>query len=222
VALHASEEESIEALKDWWKDNYRMLVTIVVTVAVGWGGWTLWQNSRTTAANTASDMYEEILELAMVEPGVEITAENADRIAELAASLRADYPSTIYARYSALFAAQQAVNRGDLEVAEQELQWLVDNNTGGLFQEADATLTLTANLRLGRVILARGDAERALELVNRVAPGSLEAEFAELRGDIYLSQGRTVDAHDSYLAAQQAGSTSQFLRMKLEELAGDS
>ncbi|MEX2131449.1 MAG: tetratricopeptide repeat protein [Pseudohongiellaceae bacterium] len=222
MALHAAEEESIEALKTWWEENYRMLVSVIVAVTVGWGGWTFWQSSSTSASNAASDRYEEILQLALVEPGMEITAENAERIAQLAASLRADYPRTIYARYSALFAAQQAVNLGDLETAEQELQWLLDNNSGGLFQATDATLTLTANLRLGRVILARGDAERALDLVNRVNPGLLEADFAELRGDIYLFLDRRIDAYDSYLAAQQAGSTSQFLRMKLDELAGDS
>lgn len=222
MALHAAEEESIEALKQWWRDNSRLLISVVVTAAVGWGGWTLWQGSRTATINGASDAYEEILTLVMVEPGEQVSAENRTRVIALADTLRSDYPATIYARYGALFAAQQKVNAGDLAGAELDLQWVVDNTQGGLFAADDPVLVLTATLRLGRVILARGDHDRALELVNQVDPGPLESDFAELRGDIYLAQGRNVDAHDAYLAAQQAGSTSQFLQMKLDELASES
>jgi predicted negative regulator of RcsB-dependent stress response len=39
-----------------------------------------------------------------------------------------------------------------------------------------------------------------------------------LRGDIYLALGRVVDARDAYTAAQQAGSSSDGLRMKLDNL----
>ena len=78
---------------------------------------------------------------------------------------------------------------------------------------------LTASLRLGRVILAQGDAGRALELVNSIDPRSFEPGFHELRGDVYLALGRPEDARDSWLAARDAGSVSDGLRMKLDNLS---
>ena len=81
---------------------------------------------------------------------------------------------------------------------------------------------LTTNLRLGRVILAKGESERALNLVNGIDPKTFEAGFAELRGDIYVTMGRIVDARDAYIAAQQAGSSNDGLRMKLDDLADES
>jgi predicted negative regulator of RcsB-dependent stress response len=96
---------------------------------------------------------------------------------------------------------------------------VIDNPGGGLFSEPDEGLLLTANLRLGRVILAQGDAQRALDLVNGVDPKTFEAGFSELRGDIYLALDREADARDAFLAAQEAGSQSEALRMKLDNLA---
>jgi predicted negative regulator of RcsB-dependent stress response len=222
VALNAAEEENIEALKRWWEENRSMLFVIVLSAAVFGGGWTYWQNFSGSNANAASDTYEEIIGLVRVESGAEISSLNSARIVELAASLKSEHSNSVYARYAALFAAQQAVNSKDLESAERELQWIIDNSDGGLFRRGNEGLVLTAKLRLGRVILARGEAERALALVTGTDPQEFEAYFAELRGDIYLAMGQSGDARDSYLAAQQAGANSQFLRMKLDELADES
>ncbi|MEQ8953034.1 MAG: tetratricopeptide repeat protein [Gammaproteobacteria bacterium] len=219
VALNAAEEESIEALKRWWDENGKQLALLVLVVFGGYTAWILWQNSQASNSEQSSNLYEEILNLAAVEPGVQIDQADRLRIRELATDLRENYSGSVYARYASLFSAQQAVALNDLEAAEAELQWILDNTSSGIFSAPDQGLSLTASLRLGRVILARGDAERALVLVNSLDPGEFEAGFAELRGDIYAAMGRLVDARDAYLAAQQAGSGSDALRMKLNELA---
>jgi predicted negative regulator of RcsB-dependent stress response len=59
-------------------------------------------------------------------------------------------------------------------------------------------------------------------LVNSIDPKTFEAGFAELRGDIYASMGRIVDARDAYIAAQEAGSNADGLRMKLDDLSDES
>ena len=101
------------------------------------------------------------------------------------------------------------------------MQWILDNRSQGVMGEVDEGLILTASLRLGRVILAQGDAERALDLVNTLDPSAFEGGFGELRGDNYLALGRVVDARDAYTASQQAGSSSDGLRMKLDNLPDD-
>ena len=222
MALNAAEEETVEALKKWWDENGKQLVLMIVVVLAGYAGWLLWQNSRLASADAASDLYEEILSIAAVTEGVTVGAADGARVLELADELRVEHSDSIYALFASLFDAQQAVRVNDLEAAESSLQWILDNQQSGFFKQTDAGLILTTQLRLGRVILARGDAERALILVNSVNPESYEPGFAELRGDIYFALGRIVDAREAYVAAQQAGSNSDALRMKLDNLSGES
>lgn len=216
--MNAAEEETLEALKKWWEENGRNLIVAFVILFAGYTGWLLWANSRADAAATASDLYEEILSLSLEEPGAVLSEEDSDRVLAISEQLRSEYEASIYARFAALFAAQQEAERGNLDDAEANLQWVLDNPNQGLFGEVDEGLLLTASLRLGRVILAQGDAERALSLINGVDPKEFEAGFAELRGDIYVAMDRMVDARDAYIAAQQAGSQSDLLRMKLDNL----
>lgn len=220
--MHAAEEETIEELKKWWDENGKRLLLLVILALGAYTSWMLWQNSRNAAIEGASDLYEEILTIAVPAPGGSVGEEDGPRILELAEQLRNEHDGSIYAAYGALFSAQQSVRDNDLDGAETALQWILDNQSGGLFSDVDEGLSLTTNLRLGRVILAKGDAERALALVNTIDPKSFEGGFAELRGDIYVSMGREVDARDAYVAAQQAGSNSDALRMKLNNLPADS
>jgi predicted negative regulator of RcsB-dependent stress response len=222
VAINAAEEETIESLKKWWDENGKQLMLAVVVVVGGYGSWTLWQGSKTASADAASDLYEEVLSLAVAEQGGSISDEDAAQIIALASELRDDHSNTIYARYSSLFSAQQQVMNGDLDAAEGSLRWIIENPLTGLFIEQDDGLILTANLRLGRVLLAKGDNDGALEVISSLAPKTFEAGYAELQGDVYVAMGRTVEARESYLAAQQAGSNSDGLRMKLDNLSEDS
>jgi predicted negative regulator of RcsB-dependent stress response len=222
VAINAAEEETIESLKKWWDENGKQLMLAIVVVVGGYGSWTLWQGSKTASSDAASDLYEEVLGLAINEQTSTINDEDAAQIIALAAELRQEHSSTIYARYSALFSAQQQVMAGDLDAAEETLLWITENPLTGLFVEQDEGLMLTANLRLGRVLLANGDNDGALAVVSSLAPKTFEAGYAELQGDVYVAMGRIVEARESYLAAQQAGSSSEGLRMKLDNLSEDS
>ena len=221
MALHAAEEESIEALKKWWQDNGKGLIYTAVALFAGVTGWLVWNNSTASQAEAASDLYEEILSITLVEEGERVSDADSARVIELAESLRSDHGSSIYAKFASLFSAQQAVQNDNLSAAERDLQWILDNRSQGLMGEVDEGLILTASLRLGRVILAQGDAERALDLLNALDPSAFEGGFGELRGDIYRALGRFVDARDAYTAAQQAGSGSDGLRMKLDNLPDD-
>jgi predicted negative regulator of RcsB-dependent stress response len=225
VAINAAEEETVESLKQWWAENGKQLIILVVVGFAAFTLWLVWTNSQNANLDSASDMYEEILALAVTDagqPGTLLIPQDSERIIELGAQLRSEHSGSTYAKLGSLFAAQQSVRSDDLDAAEISLQWILDNEQGGLLSEADEGLLLTTNLRLGRIILAKGDAERALALVNNIAPKTFEAGYSELRGDIYTVMGRDVDARDAYIAAQEAGSSSDGLRMKLDELSNES
>ena len=147
-----------------------------------------------------------------------MSGEESAKILELSQDLMQSHQDTIYARYGALFSAQQQVANNDLDAAEESLRWILENPRSGFFEEEDEGLVLTATLRLGRILLSNGEAESALTIVNNVDPKAFEAGFSELRGDIYVTMDRLLDARDSYVASQQAGSNSEALQMKLDEL----
>tara|TARA_B100000530_G_scaffold222956_1_gene143424 strand:+ start:354 stop:1022 length:669 start_codon:yes stop_codon:yes gene_type:complete len=218
VTLNATEEESIEAIKKWWDENGKQLLVAVIVVLGGYGGWSLWQNTELAASELASDLYEEILEISLLEAGESPTEQERNDIIRIANELMESHSDSVYAQYGALFASQQHVIGNDLDAAEDALGWILENPQTSIFGDEDQGLVLTVTLRLARIVLSRGDAERALGIVNNVIPGSFEAGYAELRGDIYYALGRNVDARESYVAAQQAGSVSEVLQLKLSEL----
>ena len=225
MAINAAEEETVESLKKWWEENGKQLIIVIVVGFAAYTAWLLWTNSQNAYVDSASDMYEEILALAISDtgqPGTQLPMQDSERIVALGEQLRSEHGDSTYAKLGSLFAAQQSVQNNNLDAAEASLQWILDNEQGGLLSEANEGLILTTNLRLGRIILAKGEAERALALVNALDPKTFEAGYSELRGDIYIAMGREVDARDAYIAAQQAGSNSDGLRMKLDELSNES
>ena len=100
MALHAAEEESLEALKKWWQDNGKGLIYTAVAVFAGVTGWLAWDNSTASQAEAASDLYEEILSITLVEEGERVSAADSARVIELAESLRSDHGSSIYAKFA--------------------------------------------------------------------------------------------------------------------------
>jgi predicted negative regulator of RcsB-dependent stress response len=219
VAFSTEEEETLDSLKRWWNESGKSLALGVVIFAVGYLGWSQWQAMQTTNTAEASDLFEELGTTVVLGPGVPVTEDARSRAQTLIQQLKADYADTTYALYGALFGARLAVDQNDLPTAEAELQWLLDNTRSGLFGATNPSLIITAQLRLARVILARGDAERALVLLDSITPGAFEADHAEIRGDVLVALGRTSEAQASFQAALQAGSTSTTLQMKLDDLA---
>ena len=219
MAIDSADEENVEALKKWWQENGKQLLISVFVVLGGIGGWDLYQNSEQESRNAASDIYEEILDLTLKTDNEPLSDSERENIISYGQQLREEYPTSSYASFGTLFAAAAEVENRNLSQAEILLNWILENSTGGLFSSTEDGLLLTTKLRLGRVLLAQGDAARALDFVNTVDPKEFETGFAELRGDIYVALDQLEEAQDAYSIAQQAGSNSDALRMKLQELA---
>ncbi|MCB1649720.1 MAG: tetratricopeptide repeat protein [Pseudomonadales bacterium] len=222
MAFSTEEEETLETLKRWWNESGKSLALGVVVFAVGYMGWAQWQSMQTSESAAASDLYEALGTTVVLGPGVELTEASVASARQLIAELKEEHGDSVYALYGALFGARLAVDDRDLDTAEQELQWLLDNARTGYFSPTDESLLITARLRLARVILSKGEAQRALDLLASFSPGAFEAEYAEIQGDAFYALERPVEARASYEQALQAGSTSETLQMKLDDIALDS
>ncbi len=211
---YRTEDEQVEALKKWWKENGRSTILgIVVAVALA-GGWRSWQSWQVDQSNSASEIYHSLLEADALAVNNESQRSTA---VFLAGQLREEHARTGYGHLAALFLARYAAEAGSWEEAEAQLQWL-------LSKKPEAALATQARLRLAQVLLATERYDQALaQLKLEVAPG-YEALAEELRGDILLAKGDSQAALSAFVAAQaiqaanrRAGS-NVLLDMKIQHI----
>ena len=206
-----TEEEQIEAMKKWWEENGKQTLVAVVLVAGGWLGFNSYQDTQRETAEAASVVYQEMLTLS----ASEAEADKGQR-AVLLDKLQSEFSSTVYSQFAALFKAKDAVEAGDLELAETELTSVVSS-------AKDEALQHTATVRLARVMVAAGKLDDALALLANDNVGAFEAEYQETSGDALLAKGDKDAARDAYskavVAAQRIGANNPVLQMKLDDLA---
>ena len=198
MASYANDEEQVEALKRWWQENGSSLLTGIVIVLVVLFGSRQWQGAQLAKAEAASDLYEDVVQLALLDQASALTAESMAQLESSYDELRNEFEDSIYARYGAMMMATVYVNQENYDQAATELNWIVDNPELGFMQKAEEELFLTARLRLARVKLAQGLAQEALTIVTEVEPGALAAGFAEVQGDAYLQLGQSEQARSAY------------------------
>jgi len=130
-------------------------------------------------------------------------------------SLLNDSSSTPYAGMAGLLLARMDFEAGDVLSGRKHLQWVVEH-------AKDAATMHAARLRLARINLDSGDKQAALALLDVKDQAGFEAEYAELKGDIYLAQGQREQARAAYRDAlkrlPEDSLYAPLLKMKLDDL----
>ncbi len=216
MTAHLTEEEQLETLKRWWAENGKSTVIAVVLAVAGYLGWNSWQDSHQANAEQASATYQTLMEALANEPGQELSEEQVANVTHLAGELKEKHKGNLYASQAAMFLAKLAVDKGDLDGAAAELQWVID-------RDVDKAVTLLARARLARVKIAQQDYAAALALVQETRNPAFTATFAEIRGDILLQQGNTQEARAAYRLAMDnlvpgLEGRAQLLQIKLDDL----
>ncbi|TAN84653.1 MAG: tetratricopeptide repeat protein [Gallionella sp.] len=207
AALDLQEQEQIDALKAWWKDNGNFVLGALLAVVVAMGGWRGWQHYQGKQASEAVTLYAGFS--AQLESG------DAKRVNDAAAAMMEKYASTAYATYAALLAAQANEQTGDAARAKAQLQWVINNT-------AEDTLKDVARLRLAAVLLDEKNYAEALKLLEAKHPATFDGLYADLRGDVLGAQGKVAEARSAYkLAYEKIDSRSlhhNFIQMKMDDL----
>lgn len=204
MELYETEEQQVEALQKWWKENGTASMVGVGIAIAAILGWNYWQDYKKTQNGKASAVYEQLLKDV-----------NENKIAEVDAvanKLKTEFDSTEYATYSVLMQAKVKVDSGDLAGAKELLQGLANQSND---------LSQLAKLRLVRLYLATGEYEKGLQLVAQVdqkAAASFSDNYDELVGDLYVALDRIDEARTSYQKAIQNGYQSPLLQFKLDDL----
>lgn len=212
-----TEEEQLEALKRWWKENGKWVVTAVVLGVGGYFGWTSYDAQQQAKAAEGASLYTELTDTLGVEGDGSLADTEREEIAELVSQLKSEHGDSAYGLQAALLSARHAVESDELDTAQTELKWVLD-------QQPEPALERLVRLRLARVLEARGEAEAALAQLEAGTPGeTLAAAWAEVRGDILNEQGDVEGAVRAYETAMQSlgeqeGNRRQVLQMKLDNL----
>ncbi|MBJ6138047.1 YfgM family protein [Marinobacter litoralis] len=206
-----TEEEQVQAIKDWWKKNgSSLLIGIGAALAIVFG-WQAWQNHQAQERAEAANQFTTLL--TAFSTGDEDSNSTVEFVAE---SLREEHSDSAYAIYGNLvLARQQMMVESNPEAAVESLKWALD-------KAADyKALSLVIRQRLAQAQFAAGEHDAALETLGDASEAkSFAAVFSELRGDILLAKGDTEGAREAYLAAREQGPSrgGDLLELKLSDL----
>jgi predicted negative regulator of RcsB-dependent stress response len=204
MSVYQTEEEQVEAIKSWWKENG---TSIVAGLVIGLGavfGWKAWNSYHDRIGKEASVYFNQMM-----------VAVDSDQLAKAeteAEQLKSDFKSSSYAVLAAMAGARIKLQQGDSAGARKQLEWAVQNSP-------DPSLTELLDLNLARVMLSDGDLEGAAKLAD-VYSGGFAGEYAELRGDIALARQDKAAAHEAYTEALTYNlANPDQVQMKLDDLA---
>jgi predicted negative regulator of RcsB-dependent stress response len=205
VEIYETEEERLDAAKRWWKENGQStIIGLVVGIAIILG-WNFWQDHKKEQAGQASALYGQLIQA--------VAADKKDSAEKLAERIQQQYPKTEYAAYSGLLLAKIKVQQGDPAKAKAILK--------GIAAGSNKELSNIAKIRQVRLMLASGEYEQGLQLINDVDPAtssSFSGNYDELVGDLYVALDRLDQARTSYQKALENGYRSPLLQFKIDDL----
>lgn len=197
MSAHLTEEEQIEALKRWWKDNGTATLAAVAITAGGWFAWGQYTNHLQNKADAGSVLYKEFAEIQEKVQFGDASEEDQKTAEHLATQLIQEHDGSLYEDFARLHMAKMAVAEENFDEAKTQLLSVIDS-------AADETLPYVAKLRLARVYFAEKDYDKALDMLDASVPDSFAASFAELRGDILMAKKDFAEAKTAYETAMSS------------------
>ena len=204
------EQEKIDALKDWWKQNGRSVIAGVVVFVLALGGGQGYRYWKQKQREQAAVLYDAVVAGAK--------QKKLKDALDAARSIEETFPSSGFAARAALVAAKAAFEGGDRVGARAQLEWASDHAD-------EVPIRNIARLRLAGVLADDRKYDEALTRLSSVDDSRFSALAADLRGDILLAQGKVADARKAYRAAIDAAAGSQqrqFTQTKLDALGEGS
>ncbi|MDO3521447.1 YfgM family protein [Ralstonia pseudosolanacearum] len=210
MAYDLEEQEQLESLKHWWRDNGNVVTWIVIVVLLALAGWFGWKNWQRKQAGEASVLYEQVQKA--------VDAKDAEKIKRAAADMEDTFGRTAYAQMGALSAAKALYEANDAAGAKAQLQWTIDH-------AGDDEYKAVAKLRLAGLLLDEKAYDQGLALVSGDVAPAFAALYADRRGDLLAAQNKKDEARTAYkLALEKFGqadaSARQIVQFKLDALGG--
>ncbi len=184
--LDLQEQEQVDALKAWWKDNGKWVIGLAIIALVAFAGTQFWNKHRAGQDAEAAKLFNEVMK--------QVASNDAKRIGDAADALASRYGDSAYAPRAQLMAAEASLQARDVAHAKVQLQWVIDH-------AGEAGLQDTARLKLASVLLDEKKYDEAIKQLDAAHPESFTGLFADLRGDVLSAQGKVAEARAAYQQA---------------------
>lgn len=209
MAELTTDDEKVEAIKKWWKENG---TAVIAGVVIGLGlvfGWRAWVTHQERVGQRASLAFEQLL-MAAASGQSELALSQAQ-------ALTNDYASSPYAALSELVRAKVLVEEDQLGDAAIALREAIE-------RAPSPGLAKLAAVRLAQVLIADGALDQASRVIEEYDDGgAFSADFAGQRGDIAAAEGDITAARTAYERAIEGGAgLSRLIELKLNDLPATS
>ena len=208
MAAHLEEQQELDNFKYFWKTTGKWLFAVLILAALGYLGYTVYQNRKVSQNQEAAAILAEIVEKAQSKaPQNEINAELT--------KLQQSYPQSISAAQATLMAAATEFDAHRYDVAEAHLKWVLSNQQDSLIQALAAQ-------RLGVGLLQQKKYDAALAALDTPVDAAFTPLLMETKGDVYAAQGKSQEALKNYGQAlekmPQDSVGRELVQMKLDSL----
>ncbi len=204
---YITEEQQVEELKSWWKENGKVIIATFILVIGGVLGWRYWQSHQITSRMATSNQYEQVIQAYGQNP--QVNAAVLQKFVE-------ENKKSSYAIFALFDQAKSAVGQHDLTLAESSLQQAVDISQ-------DSNLKAIAALRLAELQLQQQKYDAVQTTLNHISDKAWEGSKQQMLGDIALAKGDKAAARAAYqqaLSSENLNSLDkQLLQLKVDSLS---
>ena len=172
--INSNEDQIVEEFKNWWAQFGNLLITFLIIILVGFGGFRYWETVQSNKAKDASVSFESVLEM--------LNKGEKEKAQSLIKSIKQNFPNLAYTELAMLLEAHLLVAEDKYSDAEEILLELIDI-------EPLKGLTQIAASRLARLYLAQGKPDKVMEVFSAQLMDKGEGRLWELQADIAASMG---------------------------------
>ncbi|WP_299497100.1 tetratricopeptide repeat protein [uncultured Shewanella sp.] len=203
MEIYSTEEQQVDAIKQFWKDYGTSIVIGAVVGLGGLFGWNYYSDHQVKQTETASEAFQALTVSGETEAQLLTGAENFSK----------NYSESGYQALIELMVAKAAVEQEDYDKAMTALKSVIAS-------DPDQSLVMLASIRLARVQAQQGQFAAAIATLDQVSAPAFFAQRDELKGDFLVQQGEMEQAKTAYQSAIDEGglATSPALQMKLDNL----
>ncbi len=205
METYQTEEQQVEAIKGFWKENGNAIIGGFAVGLAGFIGYNYYQDNKLNTELATADAFLSVIEAgekdssALLTEGEKFIAANSD---------------SAYAALTALALAKEASNDKEWSKVSGYLSTAIE-------KAPTPEIKALASIRLARVQVQLNELDNALATLSATLPAAFTATVEETKGDIYVKQDKKELARNAYQAAIDADglTTSPSLQMKLDDLA---
>lgn len=187
MSRYETEEEQVDAIKEWWKKNGTQVLSLLLVGVIAISGWRYWTNTQFVASANGSSLYEALQ--------INMQQGTFAEVSREALKLIQEQPDSPYAAGSAMLFAKYSLEKGDTDLALEKLNWVADT-------AKDHQLRTAATLTIARVQMDLQDfskAESSLTSLKKVnLKGAEKGTFDYLSGLVALAQSKNDDAREAF------------------------